>query len=207
MSFHGRSLSIVLAVAFAGLALQGCPPPLGPPPFDVTGIYDGTFVPTNPGFGMAPSGPMSLELYHYPQSPFIPNTFAGLVSIDWDTLLPPLVQQLLGITEDFLVVPVLANLQPDGSYELNISINGTGIPPELAGDVDMHEATSGLESTFQQFQLTFAGTGADNDGDGAMDVTNGTFSALLEYLDAQQKPIRVEFDGTYQATFTSMPSP
>ena len=196
--------TVVVFTILAGLALQGCPP-MGPPPFNVTGVYEGTFVLDDPGQAAASSGPMSLELYHHPESQLIPNTFAGLVRIDWDTLLSPLAQSLLGITDDWLIVPVLANLQSDGSYQLEITLDGSGIPAPLTGDVDMQAATQGLEAAFQKFELAFAGSGTDTDADGAMDNTTGTLSILFEYLNAQQELIHIELSGAYQATFVRMP--
>ncbi len=185
--------------ALMALTLTGCPQP--PPPFDVSGVYEGTYGLVEPGFALPDACPIFFELYHEPQIPFIASTFAGVAWLDWDCLLNPAAQDLLGITTESLRAPVLAVLRTDGTYELNIAIDSDDLPNILAQQIDDETLDIEILQTFQEFEFSFTGFGEDVDKNGFMDQTVGTLSVLFSFIDEDGALVTIDEAGEYEAVF------
>ncbi|MFP4501633.1 MAG: hypothetical protein ACLFTT_11585 [Candidatus Hydrogenedentota bacterium] len=187
-----------IAIALVGvLFLSGCPQPV--PPFDVSGIYEGAYTLDNPIEGASGTCDFELELYHETRIPLIRSTFAGLVRISWDCLLTPSLQDTLGLTGEYAVLPVLATLEQDGSYALEIDLESGPIPEALRNQFSDAEETP-LDS-FESFQFIFNGQGYDVDEDGFMDETEGGISVVLEWTDEDGAPDEIQSSGAFSAVY------
>ena len=191
---------VVLGVL--GGLLSGCPDTMigDTPPFDTTGVYSGTFS-TDDGkqFFGAPDCTMELELVQFVNQPAIAYTFAGIARLNWDCILPAAVRSTLGIESDVLVSPVLATLDNDGGFSLELSIDGSNIPAALRQALDESEVDPDLPLT--SFSLVFTGSGTDDDADGFMDSCMGTLDLSVTYEDGGTQ--MVNLGGSFEVMATS----
>ena len=177
------------------MILVGCPPPEDPPPFDTTGLYMGTYeVGDSKQFGQMECD-LSLELVHLVDVPRISNTFAGVATLEWDCIFPAIVREQAGIESDAVLAPVLATLNTDGTFSLELTFDQAEIPAQLLALID----TAGIEDLpLDNFSVVFAGTGTDSDMDGGMDSCEGTLDIFVEFTDAETSPI--DIGGSFEAT-------
>lgn len=187
----------ILAGALGLLLAPGCPNTTGEtPPFDTTGTYAGTYSTNAKQGGGADDCAITLELVQFVNQPLIAHTFAGIARLDWDCILPPLVRASLGIESEVLSAPVLATLESDGGFSLEMDLDGSNIPPALLAALD----DSGVDTDIplQSFALTFAGTGNDTDSDGFMDGCSGTLDVHATYEDGGTQTI--DLGGAFEVT-------
>ena len=191
-----------LRVLLLGALLSGCPDTdIGDtPPFDTTGSYSGTYS-TGDGkqFRGAPDCTISLELAQFVEQPLIAYTFAGIARLNWDCMLPPAARDVLGITSDVLTTPVLATLAQNGSFSLNVSLDGSNIPQALFDALDASDIDTNIP--VQSFSLVFTGMGDDADSDGMMDSCMGTLQLMVVYEDNGTQ--MVDLGGSFEATRSS----
>jgi hypothetical protein len=187
---------LFLAVCAAGLTgLTGCD--LLKPPFDVSGTYSGVFGLDDPQFALGDNCGITLELFHLPNVPVIQSTFAGVARLDWDCLLPPVFQDLLGIVSDAAVLPLLATLKDDGSFNFELELSLDKIPPQLRdrfnpAGFDFEEAAG-----FDAFSISFSGTGVDEDDDFSMDSAEGNLAVLLRFRNGEGETFTLDTSGTF----------
>lgn len=190
----GSSITVALLLAL----MPGCPDTnIGnTPPFDTSGNYSGTYSTNAKQFGGADDCNFEMELVQFVNQPFIAYTFAGIARLNWDCILPPLVRASLGIESDALTAPVLATLDNDGGFSLEVDLDGSNIPPALLAALD----DSGVDTDIplQSFALTFTGIGQDTDDDGFMDSCSGTLSVHATYEDGGTQTI--DLGGAFEVT-------
>lgn len=181
------------------LALSGCPDTnIGDtPPFDTTGTYQGTYsTGEEKQFFGAEDCFIELELVQFVQQPAIAYTFAGIARLEWDCILPAAVRSSLGIESEMLVSPVLATLDNDGGFSLDLDLDGSNVPPALRQALDDSEVDPDLPLT--SFSLEFNGMGTDLDLDGFMDECAGTLALMATYEDDGAQTI--DLGGSFSAT-------
>ena len=187
----------ILAGALGLLLAPGCPITTDDtPPFDTTGNYAGTYSTNAKQFGGADNCAIELELVQFVGQPLIAYTFAGIARLDWDCILPPLARTALGIESELLTAPVLATLNNEGGFSLEMDLDGSNIPPALLAALD----DSGVDTDIplQSFALTFTGTGEDTDDDGLMDNCAGTLDVHATYEDGGTQTI--DLGGAFEVT-------
>ena len=189
---------MAVALGAVALVLAGCPDTTigDTPPFDTTGNYSGMYSTNNKQFGGAADCNMELELVQFVNTPLIAYTFAGIARLNWDCILPQIVRTSLGIESDVLVAPVLATLNNNGGFALDVDLDGSNIPQALLDQLDASEVDPNIP--LQSFTVHFAGTGVDTDNDGLMDSCMGTLSVMATYEDNGTQTI--DLDGTFDVT-------
>lgn len=179
-----RGFATAAALSAVAMALCGCPDTTigDTPPFDTTGNYAGTYS-TGDGkqFGGATECNVEMELVQFVNQPLIAYTFAGVARLDWDCILPPLVRASLGIESEVLAAPVLATLDNDGGFALEVDLDGSNIPQALLAALDASDVDPNLP--LQSFSLVFTGMGEDTDSDGLMDSCMGSLAVSATYED------------------------
>jgi len=197
-----RICAITASLGLVMVLLSGCPDTdIGDtPPFDTTGNYAGTYATNAKQFGGAEDCTFELELVQFVDQPLIAYTFAGIARLDWDCILPPLVRTSLGIESEVLTAPVLATLDNDGGFALEVDLDGSNIPPALLAALD----DSGVDTDIplQSFALTFTGTGEDTDDDGLMDACSGTLDVSATYVD-ESGTQTIDLGGNFDVTRAS----
>lgn len=188
-------LPLVLTLG-ALVVLTGCPIQ-SPPPFDASGTYTGVYGLDDPQFTGADNCGMTLDIYHNPGAPRLKSTFTGVAQLNWDCLLGPQFQDLLGIQEETVKLPLLAVLHADGSYRFDLKLSIADIPEQLAQYLDESELDLDLANTFEAFEVSFTGVGADADGDGFMDESEGSLSVFHQFRNTEGELITLDTSGTF----------
>lgn len=198
----GRLSALTATLSVAVALLSGCPDTdIGDtPPFDTTGNYAGTYATNAKQFGGAEDCSFELELVQFVDQPLIAYTFAGIARLNWDCILPPLVRASLGIESEVLTAPVLATLDNEGAFSLEVDLDGSNIPAALLAALD----DSGVDTDIplQSFALTFTGTGEDTDDDGLMDSCSGTLDVSATYED-ESGTQTIDLGGNFDVTRAS----
>ena len=189
---------LMAAVVLALTGLAGCNMPT--PPFNVTGTYSGVYGLDDPQFALDDNCGITLELYHEPNIPFLQSTFAGVARLEWDCLLTPFFQTILGIESESAVLPLLATLKEDGTFSFDLELNVDDIPAALLDSIDQAGLDFDPTESFIAFAIHFSGTGVDTDDDGYMDTTDGSLSVYLQFLDDNGEEKTLDASGTYGVT-------
>ena len=187
MKRNAISFAGLCAVVVAALANTGCPREVPEPPFNATGNYVGTYT-LDDKQPTPTTCAVTMELYHLVEVAAIQDAFAGLAVLEWDCILSPLTRALLGIESDTFTAPVIARMQSDGAFSLNVEFDIDDIPAQLLALFDEETVDS---VPLENLSLVFAGTGEDLGADGAMDGATGTFAFDATYEDGGTQTLEV----------------
>jgi len=187
-----KRLTWLCVVPILAVGLLGCPERR--PPFDATGAYEGTWSTTGSKALVVEDCPLWATLYQEPDIPLINFTVAGSLTLDWSCLLPPGVIELLGIEMPEFTVPVLAQMEESGAFQLNVAFDFAGIPSQL---LDLIEPGALDDFPLQAFDLTLDAQGHDDDDDGMMDRFAGNLSVYATY--EAEGTQTIDAAGTFQA--------
>ena len=181
MNKHARVVLILAAAPLVAAMVAGCPQPT--PPFDATGTYTGTWSGTIDSKGLltVTDCPLELNLEHDPDLPFFNFTVIGTTTINWSCLLPPELLEFLALEPQDISLPMLAELQEDGSLTLDIEIDTGGV----------------LDLPLRNFAFQLDALGTDIDGDGFMDRLEGALSLSATYEDNGTQTVTA--NGTFVA--------
>jgi len=162
--------------------------------FNASGQYEGSWSTTSTQVPIE-NCDISLVLFQLPKVPIIKWTVAGLVTFNYDCILPEDVREFLGVEMMELGAPLLGSMDKDnpGTIHFGLKLNVDQIP---AGLLEMLDIDPEADIPLQNFELTMDGVGVDEDLDGVMDSFSGTFAFKATAL-TEGEPLEIDFESTF----------